>query len=302
MISCLHNNLCVLIEDLFPANKLYFYTRCFPCEAWRISFYEEQNMNKTLEKIKSIFTILITALAVGVMIFTIISMTTFNRNDRNLFGFKAFIVLSDSMKATDFAAGDVVFVRNVDPTTLQEGDIIAFTSQNTESYGQVVTHKIRSRTVDDYGDAGFITYGTSTGTDDETVVTYPYINGKYQFHIPKIGIFFQFLKTTPGYICCILIPFLILIGMQGLNTVSLFRQYRREQEAQMAEERAKIEEDKKQSEAMMAELIRLREQLAGGAVPPASPPAAQESEPKAEPEPENLFGDDELLPDYLRDN
>ena len=244
-------------------------------------------MNKTWETVKSIFTILITAIAVAVMIFTIVSMTTFNRNDRNLFGYKAFIVLSDSMKATDFAAGDVVFVKNVDPTTLKEGDIIAFSSQDPDNYGEVVTHKIRSRTVDANGDAGFITYGTSTDTNDETIVTYPYINGQYKFHIPKIGLFFRFLKTTPGYICCILVPFLLLIGMQGLNTISLFRQYRKEQLAEMEAEREKIEEEKKQSEAMMAEILRLREQLAGGTVQPTAPPAPkQEPETETEPEPE----------------
>ncbi len=35
-------------------------------------------------------------------------MNTFDRADRSLFGYKAFIVLSDSMSATDFSAGDLV--------------------------------------------------------------------------------------------------------------------------------------------------------------------------------------------------
>ena len=56
--------------------------------------------------------------AVGMMIFTIISVNTFNRNDRDIFGYKAYIVLSDSMSATDFSAGDLVLVREVDPATL----------------------------------------------------------------------------------------------------------------------------------------------------------------------------------------
>ena len=69
------------------------------------------------------------ALAACMMIFTIVSVATFDRADRNLFGFKAFIVLSDSMKKTDFNAGDLVLVKEVDPSTLKEGDIIAYTSQ-----------------------------------------------------------------------------------------------------------------------------------------------------------------------------
>ena len=237
-------------------------------------------MSKTMETVKKIFATVVAVIAVFMMIFTVVSVTTFTRNDRELFGFKAFIVLSGSMEATDFAAGDVVFVRNVDPTTLQEGDIIAFYSQNSDTYGKVVTHKIRAKTVDANGDPGFITYGTTNGFDDETIVTYPYINGKYQFHIPKIGTFFNdFLKTTPGYIVCILIPFLLLIGIQGLNTVKLFRKYRREQMEEIESERAKLAEEKQQSAAMMEEILRLKEQLANSA-------AAQPAEKKEESEPE----------------
>lgn len=234
-------------------------------------------MNKTMETVKKVFATVVAVFAVCMMIFTVVSVMTFNRNDRSLLGYKAFIVLSDSMKATDFAAGDVVFVKSVNPTTLEEGDIISFYSQNPDNFGEVVTHKIRAKTRDANGDPGFITYGTTTGVDDETVVTFPYINGRYQFRIPKIGTFFYFLKSTPGYICCILIPFLLLIGMQGLNTIKLFRKYRREQMEEIEAQRTKLEEEKQQSAAMMEEILRLKAQLAGNM--PAQNAAVQSAAP-----------------------
>ncbi len=219
-------------------------------------------MKKILNIIKNIFVWLMVALAVCMMIFTVVSVNTFDRSDRSLFGFKAFIVLSDSMSKTDFDAGDLVLVKEVDPSTLKEGDIIAYTSQNTSNYGETVTHKIRKLTTDANGEPGFITYGTTTDTDDETVVTYPYVLGKYKTNIPKVGRFFMFLKTTPGYIVCILIPFLLLILIQGLNCIKLFRRYKLEQMAEMKEERAKIEEERAESQKMMAELLALKAQLA----------------------------------------
>lgn len=219
-------------------------------------------MKKVLNIIKNIFVWLMVALAVCMMIFTVVSVNTFDRSDRSLFGFKAFIVLSDSMSKTDFDAGDLVLVKEVDPASLKEGDIIAYTSQNTSNYGETVTHKIRKLTTDANGEAGFITYGTTTDTDDETVVTYPYVLGKYKTNIPKVGRFFMFLKTTPGYIVCILIPFLLLILIQGLNCIKLFRRYKLEQMAEMQEERAKIEEERAESQKMMAELLALKAQLA----------------------------------------
>ena len=204
---------------------------------------------------------LIVALAAAMMIFTVVSVSTFDRADRNLFGYKAFIVLSDSMKATDFDAGDLVLVKEVDPTTLKEGDIIAYTSQNTANYGETVTHKIRKLTTDVNGEPGFITYGTTTDTDDETVVTYPYVLGKYSSHIPKVGTFFQFLKTTPGYIVCILVPFLLLILLEGIRCICLFRKYKAEQQAELQAERDKIEADRAETQRMMQELLQMKAQM-----------------------------------------
>lgn len=219
-------------------------------------------MKKALNLIKNIFVWLMVALAVCMMIFTVVSVNTFDRSDRSLFGLKMFIVLSDSMSKTDFDAGDLVLVKEVDPKDLKEGDIIAYTSQNTSNYGETVTHKIRRLTTDANGAPGFITYGTTTDTDDETVVTYPYVLGKYKSHIPKVGKFFMFLKTTPGYIVCILIPFLVLILIQGLNCIRLFRRYKYEQEQEMKEEREKIAEERAENQKVMEELLALKAQLA----------------------------------------
>ena len=217
---------------------------------------------KALKIIRSIFVWLMVALAVFMMIFTIISVSTFDRADRNLFGYKAFIVLSDSMSKTDFNAGDLVLVKAVDPSTLKEGDIIAYTSQNTSNYGETVTHKIRKLTTDANGEPGFVTYGTTTDTDDETVVTYPYVLGKYSSHIPKVGAFFQFLKSTPGYIVCVLIPFLLLILLEGIRCIRLFRKYKAEQQAELQAERDKIEADRAETQRMMQELLAMKAQMA----------------------------------------
>lgn len=217
---------------------------------------------KALKIIRSIFVWLMVALAVFMMIFTIVSVSTFDRADRNLFGYKAFIVLSDSMSKTDFNAGDLVLVKTVDPSTLKEGDIIAYTSQNTSNYGETVTHKIRKLTTDTNGEPGFVTYGTTTDTDDETVVTYPYVLGKYSSHIPKVGAFFQFLKSTPGYIVCILIPFLLLILLEGIRCIRLFRKYKAEQQAELQAERDKIEADRAETQRMMQELLQMKAQMA----------------------------------------
>lgn len=220
-------------------------------------------MKKVLNRIGNILIWLVVAVTVCIVIFTVLSVSTFDRSDREIFGYSAFIVMSDSMSRTDFDAGDVVLVKNVDPSTLKEGDIIAFTSVDRDNYGETVTHKIRQLTTDADGNPGFITYGTTTDTDDSAVVTYDYILGKYQWHIPKIGSFFHFLKTTPGYIMFILVPFALLILFQVLNCVKAIREYRAEQLDGIQAERAKLEEERRQTEKLVLKLEALQAQMGG---------------------------------------
>ena len=221
-------------------------------------------MKKLLNILSNVFVWVIVVMAVCVMIFTVVSVSTFDRSDRKIFGYRAYIVMSDSMSETDFNAGDVVLIKSVDPATLREGDIIAFTSQDKDNYGETVTHKIRKAITDENGNPGFITYGTTTDTDDSTVVTYPYIQGKYERHIPKIGSFFLFLKTVPGYIIFILVPFAVLLVYQGINCTKAIREYRAEQMAGIKEERTRLEEERRKTEAMMQKLQAMQTRFDNG--------------------------------------
>ena len=217
-------------------------------------------MKKALRIIKNIFTGLMVVLAIVMMLFTMVSII-FNSTDKSILGYKAYIVLSDSMSKTDFDAGDLIIVKEVDSSTLQEGDIIAYISQNSESYGEVITHKIRSLTNNNNNEPGFITYGTTTDNNDSTIVTYPYVLGKYSFHIPKLGTFFNYLKTTPGYITCILIPFLTLIIIEIINSIHLFNKYKLEQRKEIEKEKQDIEKQKQETMAMLKQLQALKTEL-----------------------------------------
>ena len=212
---------------------------------------------KAWKTIRNVLVILVAVLAVCMMLFTIVSVATFDRADRSLFDCRAFIVMSDSIKATDFASGDLIFVKQVDPDTLQPGDIIAYTSQNAESYGETITHKIRQRTTTEDGEPGFITDGTTTDTDDEAVVTYPAILGRYVRRLPGVGRFFLFLKTTPGYIVCILTPFVLLILLEGVHCMRLFAQYKKMQQA----ERDRLKAEREETQQMKQQLMEMMEKI-----------------------------------------
>ena len=134
-------------------------------------------------------------------------------------------------------------------------------SQSTESFGETITHKIRKLTSDARGNPGFITYSTTTDQDDDTIVTYMYVLGKYEKTIPGVGSFFNFMKTPQGYIICIFIPFMILIVYQAVKFVIIFRRYKREQMEEMNAERERLETEREKNAQMMEELQALKQQL-----------------------------------------
>ena len=228
-------------------------------------------MKKALSIASRVFVWIIILLTVAMMIFTIFSTLTFDRNDRSMFGFKFYIVLSDSMSPSEnnkddevhFSAGDIVLSKKVeDPTALQPGDVISFVSQNSVSYGETVTHMIRQvQKTQDGRVIGYVTYGTNTGADDEVLVEPSYVLGKYAGKLPGVGNFFAFVKTTPGYLICILVPFLLLIVVNGASVIRLFRKYRREQMAEMQAEKDEVEAQRAENQRMMEELLALKAQL-----------------------------------------
>lgn len=225
--------------------------------------------SKTKKALKITGNVLTVAVAILVVIMTVLTVFSmvFNRDGTaSVFGAQAYVVQSDSM-APEFAAGDVIFSEEVNPEELVAGDIITFISRDSASYGQTITHCIRKVTTHN-GELAFITYGIATGVDDGTPAAASDVLGRYAFRIAGLGSFFEFLKSVPGYIVCILLPFLVIIGLQIANIVSAVRAARAEKAAAAAAERSRVE-------ALEEEVARLRAQVGGASVGAQTPQPAE---------------------------
>ena len=250
---------------------------------------------KVLSVVRTVIVSIIVAVAVFMMVFTIVSVTMFDENERNIFGYKFYIVQSDSMKSVlkedgtsepgYFDVYDVIVSKEVtDFTSLEEGDIITFVcgDPKDEAYSKTITHMIRYKASEgEY--PSFKTFGTTKNNNDSFTVESSWILGEYQFTVPFAGPLFRFLKQPIGYVVCILIPFLLLILSQGINFVRLFRQYKKEQMAEMEAERARIEEERQaaqrelaEAQKMMSELMAMKEMLAKQAAEQSAPTVAPE--------------------------
>lgn len=225
--------------------------------------------SKTKKALKITGNVLTVAVAILVVIMTVLTVFSmvFNRDGTaSVFGVQAYVVQSDSM-TPEFAAGDVIFSEEVNPEELVAGDIITFISRDSASYGQTITHCIREVTTHN-GELAFITYGIATGVDDGTPAAASDVLGRYTFRIAGLGSFFEFLKSVPGYIVCILLPFLVIIGLQVANIVSAVRAARAEKVAAAAAERSRVE-------ALEEEVARLRAQVGGASAGAQTPQPAE---------------------------
>lgn len=225
--------------------------------------------SKTKKALKITGNVLTVAVAILVVIMTVLTVFSmvFNRDGTaSVFGAQVYVVQSDSM-TPEFAAGDVIFSEEVNPEELVAGDIITFISRDSASYGQTITHCIREVTTYN-GELAFITYGIATGVDDGTPAVASDVLGRYAFRIAGLGSFFEFLKSVPGYIVCILLPFLVIIGLQIANIVSAVRAARAEKAAAAAAERSRVE-------ALEEEVARLRAQVGGASVGAQTPQPAE---------------------------
>lgn len=123
----------------------------------------------------------------------------------SVFGYKPFIVLSGSME-TEIYVGDLVFVKEVDPSTLEVNDIIAF----RDSDNLVTTHRIVGIVNTDKGKC-FETKGDNNNTKDDSIVCPDSVEGKYHSKIAKVGNAILFIQEPLGFMVMMLSIFIVCI-------------------------------------------------------------------------------------------
>lgn len=196
---------------------------------------------------------------VCVTAFTAAAVYAVDKTEARLFGYRLTTVSSDSMAGV-CAQGDIAVSRETAAETLREGDIITFQSADPDRYGEVITHKIREVTLYE-GQAAFTTYGVAAGTDDPYPVPAGRVLGQYRFRLPGMGRFYQFLKSSAGYVTLIFLPFLLLLLLLGTWFVHRVKRLRIARQAELAAERQK-------SERLREELEQLRRKMDGQKPPP----------------------------------
>lgn len=191
--------------------------------------YDLESINRRKEKAKMAKKVIeIIAIILIYNIILIVISSEHNIGFNNIFGYKAYIIKTNSMEPT-ININDVIITKKVKDDEIKVHDIITFIQD-----GEVITHRITKIDNDD-SKIKFTTKGDNNNIEDTFKITYDSIEGKHILTIPYLGILVQILQNKIIFLIILLIILIFMfIGIQRQEK----KEYRREKK--------KIEDNKKE--------------------------------------------------------
>lgn len=129
-----------------------------------------------------------------------------NKNEKYLFGLKAYIITTDSMKP-HINSGDVIIISKVSEENLKVGDVITFKKDE-----EVITHRIIKINKSEEND--YITKGDNNNIEDQKSISYKDIEGRKVLRIPFLGKIIMKLQDEVYIIILIIIALVLYLKTQ----------------------------------------------------------------------------------------
>lgn len=217
-----------------------------------------------MKVVKKGITILISiALWAVILLAALFAFTTLATRDgtnvSSLAGYTPMIVQSDSMAPT-FYAGDLIFIKKCDTSSLKEGDIITFHTIIENEYA-LNTHRIES-IVEENGIRSYVTKGDNNDIADMHVISDGDIVGKYLGKVSRLGKVMEFLSSSVGFLVVIVLPLLLFFIYQIYNLIMVGINLKKAMAVEEATKKAAAEDEAaekvKEAEAALAEAMRLK--------------------------------------------
>lgn len=132
-------------------------------------------------------------------------------------GLEVLTVLSPSMEP-QYPTGSLVYLKDVDPATLQVGDVITFNI----SESMTATHRIMEIVPDedDPNTVRFRTKGDNNDTYDGSLVDFSDVKGKVVFCIPLLGYLAKYIQTPPGSYVAIAAALVTILFVMTVDTIT----------------------------------------------------------------------------------
>lgn len=196
-------------------------------------------MNNTLKKIWNIIS---TALVVLMVLCAVFLMGS------RLLGYECYNVISPSMEP-EYGVGDLLYVKDVDPITIKEGDVITFIFNEDLVVG---THRVVRV---DAENQRFYTKGDANDIEDQNPVHFNNVIGVPQFSIPKLGYVSDFVQNPPGMYITIGVGIVLILLVFVPDMIGKKKE---EEDAEVAATQTEINAANEENERLKAEIERLK--------------------------------------------
>ena len=165
--------------------------------------YDIEDINKRKKNVKIAKKVIDVIIIILLYNIILVFISCLNKiDDVSIFGYKAYIITTDSMKPS-INSGDVSIVRNTEEDNIETGDVITFKQGD-----KVITHRITNIEEQD-GKKVYTTKGDNNNTEDREKISYEEIEGKYQFKLEGLGIIIEILQSK--------VTLLILVAILLIN-------------------------------------------------------------------------------------
>lgn len=182
-------------------------------------------IKKVLRNILNGISVAIILCAVGVLITVVL---TPKGEVPRIFGFTFFRVVTGSMEP-NIPVDALIVVRNVEPETLAEGDVISFFSRDPSLLGEVNTHRI-VRIGGEGGELTFLTKGDANNVEDRYVTQAEDVIGKVILVSRGLGKMIRLISNPLVFFSLIVLPLVFLLGRSLYESYQIARKLVREEE------------------------------------------------------------------------
>ena len=171
-----------------------------------------------------------------VFVLTLFLLVTLIMLGTKLLGYQMLTVDSGSMEP-NFPEDSLIFVKTVDPSELQEDDVITFT---VDENGTLVTHRIVAVLKDE---RSFITRGDANNTNDPNTVPFGNVVGKAELCLPKAGAVFRVVTAQENRVYVYIVIGILI----GLTVMWIILDHIKKKKAKAIPKEAKMPTDKPES-------------------------------------------------------
>lgn len=210
---------------------------------------------KDSSKIHKVLTIVGTVLCIiliPILIINIVLITKSFTNEEevpNIGGITPLIVLTDSM-VPEIYSGDLIITDVEEAKNIKVNDVISFFDPAGNGTS-VVTHRV-VEIIEENGKLSFRTRGDNNNTDDKMLVPESKLIGVYKMRIPGAGNVALFMQSTAGFIICVVLPIILLVGYDIIRRKIYDKKKKVDTDALLLELEA-LKAEKAQKEAAVSE-------------------------------------------------